>query len=100
MNQNGSLDKRSAVRYNPGVMRIDEATGFEWDDGNSDKRLAKHRMKKPIEMPEFENEDEERDYWDQINLADYYEPDDGKPVVFPNLKPTTRPISIHNLPTT
>ncbi|MBZ0098429.1 MAG: BrnA antitoxin family protein [Taibaiella sp.] len=51
-------------------------------------------MKKPLKIPNFKNEDEERDFWDNINLADYYEPEDWVPVSFPNLKPTTRPISI------
>ena len=50
-------------------------------------------MKKPIDMPELENEDKERDYWDQVNLADYYEPGDARPVVFPNLKPTTASVN-------
>lgn len=50
-------------------------------------------MKKPLKLPEFKNEDEERDFWANINLADYYEPSDAQPVSFPNLKPTTRPIS-------
>lgn len=55
-------------------------------------------MKKPLKLPKFKNEDEERDFWAKINLADYYEPSDAKRVSFPNLKPTTKPISIR-LPT-
>ena len=51
-------------------------------------------MKKPFKLPKFKNEDEERDFWAKINLADYYEPSDAQSVSFPNLKPTTRPISI------
>ncbi len=51
-------------------------------------------MKKPLELPEFANEDEERDFWAEVNLADYYEPEDADPVSFPNLKPTSRSISI------
>ena len=51
-------------------------------------------MKKPLNLPDFKNEDEERDFWANINLADYYEPSDARAVSFPNLKPTTRPISI------
>jgi predicted DNA binding CopG/RHH family protein len=51
-------------------------------------------MKKPLKLPKFKNEDEERDFWAKINLADYYEPSDAVRVSFPNLKPTTRPISI------
>ena len=51
-------------------------------------------MKKPLKLPKFKNEDEEREFWDKIDLGDYLEPKDFKRVVFPNLKPTTKPISI------
>lgn len=51
-------------------------------------------MKKPLRLPKFKNEDEERNFWAKINLADYFEPSDFVPVSFPNLKPTTRAISI------
>lgn len=51
-------------------------------------------MKRPLKLPKFKNEDEEREFWAKINLADYYKPSDAKRVSFPNLKPTTRSISI------
>ncbi|OGV96253.1 hypothetical protein A2W24_04090 [Microgenomates group bacterium RBG_16_45_19] len=51
-------------------------------------------MKKPLNLPDFKNEDEERDYWSKINLADYYDPGDAVRISFPNLKPTSRSISI------
>jgi predicted DNA binding CopG/RHH family protein len=51
-------------------------------------------MRKPLKPPNFKNEDEEREFWSTINLADYYEPNDFESVSFPNLKPSTRPISI------
>lgn len=51
-------------------------------------------MKKPLQMPVFASEDEEREFWANINLADYYEPADAQPISFPNLKPTSRSISI------
>lgn len=51
-------------------------------------------MKKPLNLPEFKSEDEERDFWENINLTDYFEANDFKPVSFPNLKPTSRAISI------
>lgn len=51
-------------------------------------------MKKPLKLPKFKNEDDERDFWAKINLADYYEPSDAVRVSFPNLKPTTRSISL------
>ena len=51
-------------------------------------------MKKPLILPKFKDEGEELEFWDKINLADYYEPSDFVPVSFPNLKPTSHPISI------
>ncbi|OGK10434.1 hypothetical protein A2767_01090 [Candidatus Roizmanbacteria bacterium RIFCSPHIGHO2_01_FULL_35_10] len=51
-------------------------------------------MKKKLRIPKFKNEDEERDFWSKIDLSEYFEPDDFEPVSFPNLKPTTRAISI------
>ena len=51
-------------------------------------------MKKPLNLPKFKNEDEERDFWAKIDLSEYYEPSDMQRVSFPNLKPTSRPISI------
>ena len=51
-------------------------------------------MKKPLNVPKFKNEDEERKFWWNLDLSEYYEPSDLEQVSFPNLKPTTRPISI------
>lgn len=51
-------------------------------------------MKKPLNIPKFKNEDEERKFWWNIDLSEYFNPSDFVPVSFPNLKPTTRAISI------
>jgi hypothetical protein len=51
-------------------------------------------MQKKHKLPEFADEDEEREFWANVDLADYVEADDFESVVFPNLKPTTRPVSI------
>lgn len=51
-------------------------------------------MKKILKLPAFKNEDAERDFWAKIDLNEYFEPGDFVSVSFPNLKPTTRPISI------
>ncbi|PIR79886.1 MAG: hypothetical protein COU25_03085 [Candidatus Levybacteria bacterium CG10_big_fil_rev_8_21_14_0_10_35_13] len=51
-------------------------------------------MKKKLILPKFKNEDEEADFWDKLDLSEYYEPEDLVPVSFPNLKPTTSSISI------
>jgi len=51
-------------------------------------------MKKILKLPKFKDEDDERVFWAKINLADYYKPSDFESVSFPNLKPTSRSISI------
>ena len=51
-------------------------------------------MKKQLSVPKFKNEDEERAFWSKIDLADYFESGDLRAVSFPNLKPTSRAISI------
>ena len=51
-------------------------------------------MKKILKLPKFKNEDEERKFWSRIDLTDYFEPSDFKKVSFPNLRPTSHPISI------
>jgi len=51
-------------------------------------------MKKPLSVPEFKNENEERKFWDKVDLSEYFEASDFEQVSFPNLKPSTRPISI------
>ena len=51
-------------------------------------------MKKPLKIPKFKNEDQEREFWWKLGLSEYFEPDDFEPVSFPNLKPTSRSISI------
>lgn len=51
-------------------------------------------MKKKLKVPKFKSEDEEREFWANIDLSEYYTPEDMVRVSFPNLKPTTRSISI------
>lgn len=51
-------------------------------------------MKKPLVLPKFKNEENEADFWDKIDLTEYFEPSDFKRVMFPNLKRTKRLISI------
>lgn len=49
-------------------------------------------MKK--EIPEFTNEDDERQFWDSHDATDYVDWRLARKVVFPNLKPTSRTISL------
>jgi len=45
-------------------------------------------------IPRFKSEDEERKFWDNHDTSDYFDFENGLEVEFPNLKPTTEPISL------
>ena len=49
-------------------------------------------MKKKI--PKFESEDQERDFWSNRDSTEYVEWGKAKRSSFPNLKPSTRTISV------
>ncbi len=51
-------------------------------------------MDKKLKIPKFKTEDQERIFWSKINLANHFKPADFESVSLPNLKPTSRPISI------
>ena len=51
-------------------------------------------MKKQLRIPKFKDEDKEAEFWANIDLSEYLEPSDFERVSFPNLKPTSRSISI------
>ena len=51
-------------------------------------------MKKQLKIPPFKNEDEERKFWSRVDLHEYALAKDFKPVVFPNLKPSSRSVSL------
>lgn len=51
----------------------------------------KNQIKK---LPNFRNEDEERDFWETHELSDVFDVTKGTNVSFPNLKPSTKTITI------
>ena len=51
-------------------------------------------MKKKIIVPKFKNEDEERAFWSKIDLSKHLEKEDFETVLFSNLKPSSRPVSL------
>ena len=48
----------------------------------------------PKQIPEFENEDEEREFWATHDSAEYLDWEKAEQVVFPKLKPSTKTISL------
>jgi predicted DNA binding CopG/RHH family protein len=51
-------------------------------------------MKKPLNRPKFRSEAQEAEWWANLDLTEHFDAGDFKRVSFPNLKPTTRSISI------
>ena len=51
-------------------------------------------MKKVLKVPKFKNEDQEREFWDKTDFGDYFEAKDFVRASFPNLKPTSKAISL------
>ncbi len=49
-------------------------------------------MKKPI--PKQKSEDQERTFWSKHDSVDYVDWSKGKRAIFPNLKPSTKTISL------
>lgn len=45
-------------------------------------------MNAQLVLPEFTNEDEEREFWATIDLSNYFAPEDFEEALFPNLSPT------------
>ena len=45
-------------------------------------------------IPKFKNEDEEREFWANHDVTDYFDRNSAKRVSFSKLKPTTKTISI------
>ncbi len=54
-------------------------------------KKTSNKLKK---IPKFKNEDEERDFWEKNDATEYFNWKNAKNVVFPNLKQTTKAISI------
>ena len=51
-------------------------------------------MSKLKSMPKFKTEDEEREFWSKHDSTEYIDYSKAKRTLFPNLKPTTKTISI------
>ena len=54
--------------------------------------MKEKSMLKPI--PEFKNEDEEREFWANADSTSYLNWNKAERVLFPNLKPATKTISL------
>lgn len=51
-------------------------------------------MSNKSQIPKFKNEDDEREFWSKHDLTEFYTQSDFVSVSFPDLKPTTRSVSV------
>jgi predicted DNA binding CopG/RHH family protein len=51
-------------------------------------------MKKLKEIPKFENNEDEREFWKSENSTEFIDWENAEAVILPNLKPTTTTISL------
>jgi len=51
-------------------------------------------MKELKKIPEFKNEDEEREFWAKNDSSEYLDWEKSERMVFPNLKPSSKTISL------
>jgi predicted DNA binding CopG/RHH family protein len=51
-------------------------------------------MKALKKIPEFKNEDEEREFWAKNDSSEYLDWEKSERMVFPNLKPSSKTISL------
>lgn len=51
-------------------------------------------MKKLKKIPNFKNEDEEREFWAKADSSEYFDWSKAEEVIFSNLKPSTESISL------
>jgi len=51
-------------------------------------------MKELKTIPSFKTEKEESDFWDANDVTEYFDMSKAKPMRFPNLKKTTKSISL------
>lgn len=56
--------------------------------------MKKESKKITHKLPAFRNEDEERDYWAVHDVSDVFNAKNAADVTFPNLKPSTKTITI------
>lgn len=58
------------------------------------KRLSKARTKVLKPIPKFRSEKEEREFWQKADSTEYIDYSTARLVSFPNLKLTTKPITL------
>ena len=58
--------------------------------------MSKRKKKTVVKesMPKFRSEDEERDFWAEHDVVDYFDWERSVPGSFPALKPSTKTISV------
>lgn len=74
------------------LIRVISARPMSRCERRVSKRKNKPRVREPV--PEFRSEDEEREFWAEHDVVDYFDWESSVPGSFPALKPSTRTISL------
>jgi hypothetical protein len=72
--------------------RLARCTGFEWDEGNAPKIRARQGVTQG--ECDFASDAEEQEFWATHDTSEYFDRSKARRMVFPDLKPTTTPISM------
>lgn len=51
-------------------------------------------MNKKMNIPKLKNEDQEREFWNSVDLSEYFKTENFTDVSFPDLKPSSHSIAI------
>jgi len=89
------LHSQTEVRYTAlGITNKKRILIISYTIRTNKIRIISAKMAKVKRIPKFKNEDEERDFWDKHDFADYF--DLFKPVEMDlsELKPSTKPITV------
>ncbi len=63
-------------------------------DMSAKEKKGKCMSKKLKKIPKFKTKDEEYAFWNKHDVTDYFDVSKGKRIRFPNLKPSTKMISL------
>ena len=87
-------ERQRSSGYYLSLLQQEERRYGLYQPETSTKKNYTYTMKKNLKVPKVKSEDRERDFWAKVNLADYFESSDFEKASFPNLKPTSRAISL------
>ena len=74
------------------IFRMEKIRVISARDVSKKRELEMYEKK--LNVPKFYNEEEEATFWANLDISEYFESEAFTSVEFPNLKPTTKAVSI------